>query len=248
MTGQRETTGKLPTAQDLVLREIRQAIMTRRLKPGQRIRQWDLADRLNVSSVPVREALKTLEAEGQVTYEPYRGYKVVELSVEQLEEIYLARGLLEREVTRRAIKNIDEQLILRLEESLSRMDELAAAGDVLGYTEANREFHFLLFERAGLPRICHMIDLLWQNSEAYRGLIFGPEWSRLAYEDHRAILEACKARDADRVIAAQERHKAKAMETITEYLRDAENSPSSESSEQRGDRWTTSNVGPRVSR
>jgi DNA-binding GntR family transcriptional regulator len=229
MTGQRETQGKLPTAQDLVLREIRQAIMTRRLKPGQRIRQWDLADRLNVSSVPVREALKTLEAEGQVTYEPYRGYKVVELSVEQLEEIYLARGLLEREVTRRAIKNIDEQLILRLEESLSRMDELAAAGDVLGYTEANREFHFLLFERAGLPRICHMIDLLWQNSEAYRGLIFGPEWSRLAHEDHRAILEACKAREADRVIAAQERHKAKAMETITEYLRDAETSPSSES-------------------
>jgi DNA-binding GntR family transcriptional regulator len=225
MTGQRETPGKLPTAQDLVLREIRQAIMTRRLKPGQRIRQWDLADRLNVSSVPVREALKTLEAEGQVTYEPYRGYKVVELSVEQLEEIYLARGLLEREVTRRAIKNIDEQLILRLEESLSRMDELAAAGDVLGYTEANREFHFLLFERAGLPRICHMIDLLWQNSEAYRGLIFGSEWSRRANEDHEAILEACRAGDADRVIAAQERHKANAMETITKYLRDAETSP-----------------------
>jgi DNA-binding GntR family transcriptional regulator len=199
--------------------------MTRRLKPGQRIRQWDLADRLNVSSVPVREALKTLEAEGQVTYEPYRGYKVVELSVEQLEEIYLARGLLEREVTRRAIKNIDEQLILRLEESLSRMDELAAAGDVLGYTEANREFHFLLFERAGLPRICHMIDLLWQNSEAYRGLIFGSEWSRRANEDHEAILEACRAGDADRVIAAQERHKANAMETITKYLRDAETSP-----------------------
>jgi DNA-binding GntR family transcriptional regulator len=229
MTGQRETQGKLPTAQDLVLREIRQAIMTRRLKPGQRIRQWDLADRLNVSSVPVREALKTLEAEGQVTYEPYRGYKVVELSVEQLEEIYLARGLLEREVTRRAVRKIDDELIGRLEESLSRMDELAEAGDVLGYTEANREFHFLLFERAGLPRICHMIDLLWQNSEAYRGLIFGPKWSRLAHEDHEAILEACKARDADRVIAAQERHKAKAMETITEYLRDAETSPSSES-------------------
>jgi DNA-binding GntR family transcriptional regulator len=225
MTGQRETQGKLPTAQDLVLREIRQAIMTRRLKPGQRIRQWDLADRLNVSSVPVREALKTLEAEGQVTYEPYRGYKVVELSVEQLEEIYLARGLLEREVTRRAVRNIDEQLIRRLEESLSRMDELAEAGDVLGYTEANREFHFLLFERAGLPRICHMIDLLWQNSEAYRGLIFGSEWSRRANEDHEAILEACRAGDADRVIAAQERHKANAMETITKYLRDAETSP-----------------------
>jgi DNA-binding GntR family transcriptional regulator len=219
MSGQIETPGKLLTAQDLVLREIRQAIMTRRLKPGQRIRQWDLADRLNVSSVPVREALKTLEAEGQVVYEPYRGYRVVDLSVEQLEEIYLARHLLEGEVTRRAVKNLDEQLIRRLEETLSRVEELAAAGDVLAYSEANHEFHFLLFERARLPRICHMIDLLWQNSEAYRGLIFGLEWSRRAHDDHWAILEACKARDADRVIVAQERHRANAMETIIAYLR-----------------------------
>ena len=185
--------GKLPTAQDVVVREIRQAIMSRELKPGQWVRQWDLAERLKVSSVPVREALKTLEAEGQVTYEPYRGYKVVELSVEQLEEIYLARGLLEREVTRRAVGNIDGPLIQSLAASLARMDELAKAGDVLGYTEANREFHFLLFERSRLPRVCHMIGILWQNSEAYRGLIFGPEWNRLAHEDHRAILEACES-------------------------------------------------------
>ncbi len=196
--------------------------MTRRLEPGQWVRQWDLAKRLNVSSVPVREALKTLEAEGQVTYEPYRGYKVVELSVDQLEEIYLARGLLEKEVTRRAVENIDEELIRRLEETLSRMDELAEASDVLGYTEANREFHFVLFERSGLPRLCHMIDVLWENSEAYRGLIFGPEWSRRAHEDHRAILEACKARDVDRVIAAQERHRANAMEDIVGHLRGSE--------------------------
>ncbi len=216
------TSEKLPTAQDVVLREIRQAIMTRRLKPGQWVRQLDLAGKLNVSSVPVREALKTLEAEGQVTYEPYRGYKVVGLSVDQLEEIYLARGLLEEEVTRRAVANLDEQLIRRLEEALSRMDELARAGDVLGYTEANREFHFLLFERAGLPRITHMIDVLWQNSEAYRGLIFGSEWSRQAHEDHRAILDTCKAGDADRVVAAQKRHRANAMANIIRYLKEFE--------------------------
>lgn len=216
------TSEKLPTAQDVVLREIRQAIMTRRLKPGERVRQVDIANRLNVSSVPVREALKTLEAEGQVTYEPYRGYKVVGLSVAQLEEIYLARGLLEEEVTRRAVENLDERLIRRLEEALSRMDELARAGDVLGYTEANREFHFLLFERAGLPRLTHMIDILWQNSEAYRGLIFGPEWSWQAHEDHRAILDACKAGDADRVVAAQERHRANAMANIIRYLKEFE--------------------------
>ncbi len=226
--------GKLPTAQDVVVRDIRQAIMSRELKPGQWVRQWDLAERLKVSSVPVREALKTLEAEGQVTYEPYRGYKVVELSFEQLEEIYLARGLLEREVTRRAVENIDGPLIQSLAASLSRMVELARAGDVLGYTEANREFHFLLFERSGLPRICHMIGILWQNSEAYRGLIFGPEWTRSAHEDHRAILDACEARDADRVIAAQERHRANAMENILGYLGEPEMGSSGSSAGREG--------------
>ncbi len=214
--------GKLPTAQDSVLREIRQAIMTRKLEPGQWVRQLDLAQRLNVSSVPVREALKTLEAEGQVTYEPYRGYKVVELSVGQLEEIYLARGLLEEEVTRRAVENIDDTLVRSLEETLARMEALAEAGDVVGYSEANVEFHFLIFERSELPRLCHMIDLLWQNSEAYRGLIFGPEWSRRAHEDHRAILEACGTRDVEGVIAAQRRHRDNAMEKIIDYLRGPE--------------------------
>jgi DNA-binding GntR family transcriptional regulator len=221
----REVPGKLSTAQHVVLREIRQAIMSRRLKPGQRIRQWDIADRLNVSSVPVREALKTLEAEGQVTYEPYRGYKVVELSREQLREIYLARSLLEAELMRRAVEKIDAQLIRRLESAVSKMDEFAKAGDVLQYTEANCDFHFALFDRAELPRIYHMVEVLWQNSETYRGLIFSPEWCEQAQEDHRTLLEACKAGDTASIIAAQERHSHKAWACIDSYMEVADTQP-----------------------
>ena len=83
--------------------------MTRRLKPGQWIRQLDIANQLNVSSVPVREALNTLAAEGQVVHQRHRGYKVVELSREQLEEIYLARRLLENEATRRAVPKVNAE-------------------------------------------------------------------------------------------------------------------------------------------
>ena len=203
------------------MREIRQAIMTRRLEPGQWIRQGEIAEKLDVSSVPVREALKTLEAEGQVTYEPYRGYKVAELLRGQLQEIYLARGLLEAELTRRAVHEVDTQLIRHLEGALSRMDEFARAGDVVGYTEANFHFHFAFFHRAGLPRIYHMVEVLWQNSEAYRGLLFSPEWYEKAREDHVEILEACKARDAAAMIAAQERHRQNALAGIDLYLKAA---------------------------
>src|SRR5215218_10445562 len=117
-----------PTSQEAVLREIRRAIMTRELKPGERVRQEELAERLNVSRVPVREALKVLEAEGQVTYQAHRGYTVVALSLEELEEIYLARRLLETEMTRSAVPKVDAGLIQHLEDCVTRMDEFAKAG------------------------------------------------------------------------------------------------------------------------
>ena len=210
------------TAQEAVLSAIRQAIMTRELKPGQWIRQVDVASQLGVSSVPVREALSTLEAEGQVVHERHRGYKVVELSSGQLEEIYLARRLLENEATRRAVPKIDVKLARLLDDSVAQMEHAAEIDDILKYAEANRDFHFRLFEQAGLPRISSMIKVLWQNSEAYRSLIAVPIWCKWAQEDHRKILEACKARDVTGVIAAQNEHRRNALARIIDLLRSSE--------------------------
>lgn len=215
----REAYSRPSTAQEAVLREVRQAIMTRRLKPGQWIRQLDIASQLGVSSVPIREALSTLEAEGQVVHERHRGYKVVELSSEQLEEIYLARRLLESEATRRAVPKVDAELARLLDDSVAQMEHLAAIDDILRYSEANRDFHFLLFERAGLPRIFNMIKVLWQNSEAYRSLIADPTWYKWAHEDHRKVLKACKARDVAGAIAAQDEHRQNALTKIIDHLR-----------------------------
>ena len=196
--------------------------MARRIKPGQWIRQQDVARQLNVSSVPVREALNTLEAEGQVVHERHRGYKVVELSSEQLQEIYLARRLLETEATRRAMPRVDAELVQLLEDLVVRMVHLAAVDDILRYAEANRDFHFLLFERSGLPRIYRMIEVLWQNSEAYRSLIADPAWYERAHEDHRTILEACKIGDVDRALAAQDEHRQSALNSIIAFLNGSE--------------------------
>ena len=98
------------------------------------------------------------------------------------------------------------------------MDEFARAGDVLRYAEANWNFHLSLFERAGLPRLYRIIEVLWRVSEAYRGAIFDPTWLERAREDHRRILEACKARDVDETIAAQDEHRSNALASITAFL------------------------------
>lgn len=211
------------TSQEAVLREIRRAIMSRQLEPGERIRQWDVAKRLNVSSVPVREALKTLEAEGQVTYEPNRGYKVVQLSIEDVEEIYLMRRVLETEGTTQAMPKVNTELMRYLKHLVQKMDEFANIGDVLNYTEANSNFHLLLFEHAGLPRLYSLIEILWQNTEAYRGLIFDLDWCVNAQQDHRALLEACSDRDVSRALEIQDRHRTHALSRITAFLKESKN-------------------------
>jgi len=218
----REASGEYsrpPTSQKAVLAEIRRAIMARELKPGERVLQEKLAERFNVSRVPVREALVVLEAEGQVVYEAHRGYTVVELSLEELEEIYLARRLLETETTRRAVPKIDAELIQYLEDCTARMYEFAKAGDVLRYAEANWDFHLSLFERAGLPRLYRIIEVLWRVSEVYRGAIFNEAWLEQARKDHQAILAACKVENVPEAIAAQDEHRSHALARITAFLR-----------------------------
>lgn len=206
-----------------MLQEIRQEIMTRRLKPGARIGQDEIAERLNVSRVPIREALTVLESEGQVTYQPHRGYTVAKLSLEELEEIYLMRRLLENEATTRAIDNLDDDFVSHLERLIREMDQLSEEDDLLGFTEANREFHLALFERAKLPRLFHMIEVLWQTSDSYRSVFFNDPASRLrAQQEHHQIVAACKARDAESLISAMEEHRSNAISDLRVLLERSE--------------------------
>jgi DNA-binding GntR family transcriptional regulator len=228
-----------PTSQEAVLGEIRRAIMTRKLKPGERVRQEELAERLNVSRVPVREALKVLEAEGQVTYQAHRGYTVVALSLEELEEIYLARRLLETEMTRSAVSRMSAELIEHLEMLAIRMDESAKAGDIAGYAEANWDFHFSLFERAGLSKIYRIVEVLWRMSEAYRVAIFDAAWLKRAGRDHRSILDACRTKDVAGAVAAQNEHRSNALESIIAILEKSEKDHERQKKEaaERGEHW-----------
>ncbi|MBL8582662.1 MAG: GntR family transcriptional regulator, partial [Rhizobiaceae bacterium] len=100
---------KPQTAQEAVLYELRRRIVSGEFEPGSQILQDALAEELGVSRVPVREALRTLEGEGQVSYEPHRGYFVVELDLNELVEIYRLRDLLEPEATAKAFPNITKE-------------------------------------------------------------------------------------------------------------------------------------------
>ncbi|MEV0199481.1 GntR family transcriptional regulator [Nonomuraea sp. NPDC050691] len=211
-----------PTAQQFVLGELRRAITTGRLRPGDPIRQEALAEELDVSRVPLREALKTLQGEGLVTYQAHRGYFVERLSLDDLREVYLIREILEAEAVRRAAGRFTDEALREAERAQAEVEEAAAAGDVLAMAAANRRFHMTIFEASGLPRMVRMIRTLWDSTDAYRSVYYGEPANReRVIEEHRAALDLLRRRDAEGTVRALAAHRAHAVTAIEGVLPDA---------------------------
>ncbi|MFD4155576.1 GntR family transcriptional regulator [Streptomyces hydrogenans] len=207
------------TAQQFVLEELRGAITSGELRPGAPIRQDALAARLEVSRVPLREALKTLEAEGLVVHHVHRGYFVAELSFADLEEIYRIRALLETEAVGRAMELGAEGLADTLAAIQDEVERAAGAGDVTAMAEANRRFHLALIDACGMPRLVRMITTLWDATDAYRSLYYtDPEHRAQAVREHRAVLDALRASDRSSVLARLDDHRAHAVEALRKVL------------------------------
>jgi DNA-binding GntR family transcriptional regulator len=201
-----------PTTTQHALEHLRAAIVSGTLAPGDRIGQESVAERLGISVAPVREALRLLEREGQVTYRPRRGYSVTELRIDDLEEIYALRALLEREAALAALPRLSEDDLLAIERAAA--DCAAAVEDVDIVTElaANRRFHHAILRPAGRPHLQRLIDLLWDSTEAYRALYYNSAAERReSLRAHDRILGAVVAGDGDRLVAELDAHRTRAL-------------------------------------
>jgi DNA-binding GntR family transcriptional regulator len=207
------------TAAQHALEALRRAMVAGELRPGDRVRQEEIAERLGVSIAPVREALATLEQEGQVRYLPRRGYTVAELDLEELREIYGLRQLLETRAARHALPLLETGALERLELAARDCLDAAAAADVAAELEANRRFHFAVFEAPGQTQTLRLIRLLWDSTETYRAMYYNaPEGRREAGAAHRRIVAAVRAGDADALVAAQDAHRERALEQLARVL------------------------------
>ena len=208
-----------PTAQVFVLTELRRAIIAGEFLPGQPLRQNTLAERFGVSRVPVREAFKVLESEGQVVYEPHRGHKVASLSLTDLLEVYRLRQLLEAEAARVAVGNRGNGIVAAMKSAAGDVEAASAAGDLLKMTEANRRFHFELLAAAGMPRLERIVQVLWDATEAYRFVYYGAADNRARVErEHALIIQAYADGDAERLIALLDEHREHAVDALRAFL------------------------------
>lgn len=202
-----------------MLDHVRQLISTGTLKPDDRIRQEQLAEELATSVVPVREALKILEAEGMVQYVPHRGYSVTRLSLPELTETYLARRLLEDEVVRLGAPKLTADDFSALEQAMDAMEKAGDAGDIGAMIEANKTFHFLIFAAAQMPLMANYIRMLWQSTDAYRAFYYGEGAARdRVHAEHRRIVEALRDGDVERAIAELHQHREHAVKALSARL------------------------------
>ena len=185
------------------------------LLPGQKVPQDELALRLGTSRMPVREALRQLEAEGFVRLLPNRGAIVRELSIQDIRDVYQIRIVLEGLAARLAAPRSSREQIGRLRALMAKMEAAAAADDIHALLELNKQFHHTCYESAGNDRLIRLIRDLRNYSLRYRlfhALI--PHRLRDSLAEHKAILRAFEHRDG----ALAERHTVHNMQQTADTL------------------------------
>jgi DNA-binding GntR family transcriptional regulator len=171
------------------------------------LRQDALAAELGVSRIPIREALRQLEAEGLVVFNPHRGAVVSSLSVDEIDELFELRAQIESDLVRRAVTHTKAEDISRAKEILKAYEAAFRSAEVTEWGKLNWEFHSTLYAPADRPFTMAIIQRLHQQSDRYlrMQLVLTHGESR-AIDEHRAILAAVTAGDTKLASSLMRQH------------------------------------------
>lgn len=180
------------TLADTAVTIIHDAILSGELAPGERLRIEDLAQRLDISPMPIREALRQLDARGLVKHIPHRGAKVAELSAEDLRETMDVRLALETLAVRQAAERFTEENAEEAEAFLKEWYAAKRSKDAQAARVAHAQFHFALYAAAGSGWLMRTIRPAWENGERYRlESVDDKRMLKKRMKQHERILRFC---------------------------------------------------------
>lgn len=213
------------TSEAIAAAELRDAILRGELAPGMKIRQEATAQQLGISLIPIREALKTLAAEGIVTYHPQRGYFVTELPPSAVGDMYVVRDLLERRTEELAIPPLTEPDLAAMHEHLRDQARAVDEQDAVEMIATNRRFHFVIFDRCTNPWLIRFVTQLWDTLDPYRVISYRRMWlqdpvrhvPREILQEHEGILAALGSGETEHALDLLEQHRDRS-ETFLETL------------------------------
>lgn len=199
--------------------QLRADVLAGRLQPGEKLRAETLRQRFKIASSPIREALNRLVSEGFVALEDQKGFRVAPVSEDELRELVIARCWIDGAAITESIRRYDvaweEALVLALHR-LSRVDrqQEAKSGSTTAWEGLHREFHCALVAGCGSSWIRRISTQLFDSAERYRLLALQGISERNEREEHKAIVDACLARNAPQAIKLLENHYGKTFDVI----------------------------------
>lgn len=208
---------------DVVFKTLREAILKGDLKPGERLMEIQLAQKLGVSRTPIREAIRMLELEGLTVTVPRKGAEVARMTLKDMEEVLEIRLELDEFAARLASKRMTEEQMEELYLCGQAFAEATKGKNVKEIAEADVRFHDVIYDATFNPRLVTLLNNLREQLYRYRMEYLKNEtiYEQLI-EEHNQIVEALKARDTERLVQVIHRHVTNQESAVKKVIQEQE--------------------------
>lgn len=205
---------------DVVFNTLREAILKGELKPGERLMEMHLANKLGVSRTPVREAIHMLEKEGLAVTVPRKGAQVAKMTEKDLQDVLEIRDALDNLAVASACANIDEEEFVQLRDTMHGFEEAARRGGVRQIVEADEAFHHVIYMASRNPKLVNIVHNLREPMYRYRYeyLKDHTRYGQLI-EEHAAIVDGLERRDVEQLKIVMHLHLKNQIEAVRAVIR-----------------------------
>lgn len=209
---------------EVVCDVLREAIREGMLAPRERLMEIRLAEELGVSRTPIREAIRKLEQEGFVVMIPRRGAYVADISIKDISQVFEIRGALEELAAGLAAERITENELEYLEQMVVKIRSYIESKDMDKIIEADVNFHDVLYKASRNERLVEIINNLREQMLRFRSYSMNqPGRLSNTWEEHRLLVEAIAARDADKARSIASMHMENAEKILLQGIQNSKN-------------------------
>lgn len=205
---------------DVVFNTLRQAILRGELKPGERLLEIHLANKLGVSRTPIREAIRKLELENLVVMVPRKGAVVAEITEKSLRDVLEVRRALEALAVKLACEKITDEEIGELKVAAKEFEEALKTGDVTIFAEADVRFHDIIYRTTDNQRLIQLLYNLREQMYRYRvEYLKRKDAHEILLSEHQKIIKTLEMRDEESAVEAVCKHIDNQVTVVSDTIR-----------------------------
>ncbi|WP_338789401.1 GntR family transcriptional regulator [Metabacillus sp. FJAT-53654] len=208
-------------SKDIVYENLKQKIIFNELSPNEDVKEDQLSTLLDVSRTPLRESIQRLEMENFLVRQPNGRLKVAQINLNEVEEIFEIRSLLEGQIAKHATRNAMKEDILNLSKLLERLDHFFKIDDKQNFVTIGNEFHDYLAKISGLNTTIRLLNIVRDHAERYSRFVsvYG-KWNEQAVEEHYDILKCIVEKDELGAENAMKIHLMSSLRVVLERVKE----------------------------